>query len=83
MDCCAYDCHQGRDCPARGLTAAELDRRNAWLNERRSLPDLLLHTGAMQGPYRKTRPLKTTMRMRLARWWRAHVIDWETPKPAP
>lgn len=39
--------------------------------------------GAMNVPNRRTKPLKTTLRMRLARWWRAHVIDWKTPRPAP
>lgn len=27
MNCCDYDCRQGRDCPARKLTEADLDAR--------------------------------------------------------
>lgn len=71
------------------ITVAALDRHIADMRQpERTLPDLLLHTGAMEGPYRRTaphqiRPLKTTLRMRLARWWRTHIIDWETPRPAP
>ncbi len=27
MNCCDYDCHQGRDCPARGGKVAKVGQR--------------------------------------------------------
>ena len=40
-----------------------------------SIADLLLASGAVEGPYRPTHPVTLTWRTRLARWWRRHVID--------
>jgi hypothetical protein len=34
-------------------------------------PDLLLSTGAITGPYRKTRPVTLTWRVRITRWVRS------------
>lgn len=28
MNCCDYDCHQGRDCPARGAKVARIGRKD-------------------------------------------------------
>ena len=46
---------QGRLVPTK-LTAKHLQLQVAGKQERRALPDLLLATGAMEGPYRRTRP---------------------------
>jgi hypothetical protein len=45
---------QGRVTPTR-LTKAHLDRRIAKKQETRGLPELLLSSGAAEGPYRRTR----------------------------
>ena len=42
LTCCNQRCDQGRRCPKR---------------QAKSLPDLLLSTEAMTGPYRRTRPV--------------------------
>lgn len=34
-------------------------------------PELLLSTGALTGPYRKTRPITLTWRVRITRWVRS------------
>ena len=33
MNCCDYDCHQGRDCPARGAKVARIGRKDYALEE--------------------------------------------------
>lgn len=47
---------QGRLKPTK-LTARHLQLQVAGKQEHRALPDLLLATGAMEGPYRRPRPL--------------------------
>lgn len=88
MNCCDYDCRQGRNCPARKkLTEAALDRHNADMRmPAEPLPDAalaqMLADGSIEGPYRPVRPMKTGWRLRLDRWVRRHLIDWETPSPS-
>lgn len=48
------------------LTAQHLQLQIAAKRERRALPDLLLATGAMEGPYRRTRPA-LNLRQRITR----------------
>lgn len=65
---CLGNCRQGRDCKC-GPT---LEQRNGG---QRINTDQLLASGAMQGPYRTPRPLTLTLRQRVARWVRRHLID--------
>lgn len=46
---------QGRRVPTK-LTERHLQLQIAGKNERRPLPELLLASGAMEGPYKQTRP---------------------------
>ena len=57
LTCCNQNCEQGRKCPARRkLTERDLDRNQAAkVAASMSMPELLLATGAMAGPYRKMR----------------------------
>lgn len=60
----------------RRLVAADLDARQA---ERRlaglSLPELLMRSGALSGPYTRTRPLTIGAWVRLVRCWRAWIFN--------
>ena len=49
------------------LTAANLDRRQAERTQPGALVDLLLTTGAMTGPHRRTHPVTLTVWQRLLR----------------
>lgn len=61
------------------LTARHLDHRQKARDlSSKSLPDLLLHTGAMSGPYRRTRPLR---RSRVGRFFRALTAFLLAPSP--
>ena len=41
----------------------------------------MLATGALQGPYRRTRPFTVTRAMRFVRALRSLLLNWRTPKP--
>ena len=61
------------------LTARHLDHQQRARDlSRMSLPDLLLHTGAMAGPYRRTKPLR---RSRAGRFFRALAAFLLAPSP--
>lgn len=68
---------------ARGLVAADLDARQA---ERQCagvpLPDLLLRSGALTGPYTRARPLTIGSWVRMVRRWRAWIFNRRQPAPA-
>lgn len=63
----------------RKLTEADLDRHRADMQmpsdpvSDQSLARML-SDGTISGPYRATEPVTVTWRMRLARWWRRHVV---------
>ena len=69
------------------LTEADLDRAQRW----RASPlittngggridtDRLLASGALQGPYRRTRPLTVTRRMRVSRALRSPFLILRSP----
>lgn len=71
----------------RKLTEADLDRAQRW----RSSPlitadggaridtDRLLASGALQGPYRRTRPITVTWRMRVLRALRSLLLNRRSP----
>lgn len=42
---------------------------------------LLLMSGAVTGPYRRTQPITTTWRSRMSCAWSALIIAWRTPRP--
>ena len=42
--------------------------------------DLLLATGAMQGPYRRPHALTVTAAMRFGRWVRAFILNRKVPR---
>lgn len=50
------------------LTVANLDRRQAERTQPGPLVDLLLTTGAMTGPHRRTHPVTLSPLQRLLRW---------------
>lgn len=67
---------------ARGLVAADLDARQA---ERQCagvpLPELLLQSGALTGPYTRTRPLTIGAWVRMVRRWRAWIFNRRKTAP--
>ena len=72
------DCDQQRRVVPT-LTARHLDHRQRGRDlSRLSLPDLLLHTGAMSGPYRRTKPIQ---RSRFGRFFRALAAFLLAPSP--
>lgn len=78
---CGGACSQGRmscptpyTCSQQRLTAASIDRRIAAKQERRALPELLLATGAMEGPFRRSRPLTLSPLARIRRALRSFLI---------
>jgi len=64
---CLGNCRQGRD-----YMCSPMEQRNGG---QRIDTDQLLASGALQGPYRTPRPLTLTLRQRVARWVRRHLID--------
>ncbi len=61
------------------LTEKHLDLRQRERTERRDLGDLLLSSGALQGPYRRTHPTKLSVWARILRALRARRIP-KAPK---
>ena len=68
MICCTGNCRQGRDCPARKAGRGV------------PLPDLLLSTGTMEGPFRRTRPITRWTRV-ARRFTRALLAFLAAPRP--
>lgn len=81
---------------SRKLTEADLDARRAereaaaiaWRLRYMGPPPLpdatlaaMLKDGTLSGPYRRVQPATLTLRQRLERFVRRHLIDWETPRP--
>lgn len=58
------------------LTERHLDLRQRDRTERRDLGDMLLASGSVQGPYRRTHPIKLSVWSRILRALRA----WRIPR---
>lgn len=82
--CRTNACRAGRmACPTpyacQRVSEAALDRRIAEKREARSLPELLLSTGALEGPFRRVRPLTVSPLMRVRRALRNFFFNRQGP----